>query len=499
MRPELHPRRIPLPGIFWGALHPGEVFLILVWLSIQDQRSFGRFEILLPKYRGSELRCIPPRIHSHLHAEDLICMEEVMDRQLFISPESLVERIFQFSESKQPRHRVFFQEMITGLLGSKSALVANVARFLDEPTELKQTEKRLCRMLNNDQIPWEELKTRVTELEARRVNPDDVIAFDPGDIVKKYALKMENLYRVHDGSQDDCGNGYEDFQVEAIQWKDGKKHHIPLYQKLINAKCEDYISQNAQICDAIYAVHEHLGDKKGVWCFDRGHDRSRIFEKALLPLSPKMRWIVRAKENRAVIPINPAYQNPRQYHPGLFDLARQIPLSGQPIRLTFPKVTGELFVGWERVRLAMDERDTELTVLVVHDRRNTEPVVLLSNLEVSSMEDAIVTFGYYLERWGKEEGYRFTKSFLNAEDVRMLNWEGIQNLNWLIYLTYVFVTLFYQSAPAEIDRLCEKRLKHFRDIDEVGYRYYRVASLMRILLWEQRGKPSIALSMTEVG
>lgn len=422
-----------------------------------------------------------------------------MDRPLFISPDSLVEKVFQFSEVNQIRHRIFFQEMITGLLGSKSALVANVARFLDEATPLKYTEKRLCRMLNNDRIGWEELKTRVTELEARRVKNDDVIAFDPGDVIKKYALKMENLYRVHDGSRDECGNGYEDFQVEAIQWKDGKKHHIPLYQKLINARCEDYISQNAQICDAIYAVHEHLGENRGIWCFDRAHDRSRIFEKALLPLSPKMRWIVRAKENRSVIPMNPAFLNPRQYHPGLLDLAKQIPLFDQPIRLTFPKVTGSIFVGWETIQLAMDERETELTVLVAHDRRNAEPVILLTNLKIQSVADAIVVFGYYLERWGKEEGYRFTKSFLNAEDVRMLNWSGIQNLSWLIYLTYVFVTLFYQSAPTEIDRLCEKRLKHFRPIDEVGYRYYRVASLMRMLLWEQRGRPAIALSMTEVG
>ena len=212
-----------------------------------------------------------------------------------------------------------------------------------------------------------------------------------------------------------------------------------------------------------------------------------------------MRWIVRAKENRSVIPMNPAFLNPRQYHPGLLDLAKQIPLFDQPIRLTFPKVTGSIFVGWETIQLAMDERETELTVLVAHDRRNAEPVILLTNLKIQSVADAIVVFGYYLERWGKEEGYRFTKSFLNAEDVRMLNWSGIQNLSWLIYLTYVFVTLFYQSAPTEIDRLCEKRLKHFRPIDEVGYRYYRVASLMRMLLWEQRGRPAIALSMTEVG
>ena len=35
-----------------------------------------------------------------------------------------------------------------------------------------------------------------------------VIAIDPGDIRKKYASKMEYLYRVHDGSENDIGDGY---------------------------------------------------------------------------------------------------------------------------------------------------------------------------------------------------------------------------------------------------------------------------------------------------
>jgi hypothetical protein len=345
-----------------------------------------------------------------------------MQQNLIVSSDSLADRLFQFcDDARQHRHhKKFFAEMIIGILGSKSTLVANVARFLNEDQELGSTENRLCQMLSNPHLPWAELRERVIELGCFQVGRDDVIAFDPGEIIKEYAEKMENLYRVHDGSRDECGNGFEDFSVEAIQWRDGKKMHIPLYQKLISANCEDYISQNAQICEAIYAVHEHLGENRGVWAFDRAHDRSRIFGKALLPLSDRMRWIVRAKENRSVIPENPKYLMPGKYHPGLMDIVKRMPLWESPRRLTFPKTTGEIHLGWERVQLVIDNCHHErwLSLVVAHDRRNKEPVVLITNERVLSPEDAIQVFGYYLERWGKEEGYRFCKSFLNTENIR---------------------------------------------------------------------------------
>jgi hypothetical protein len=66
-------------------------------------------------------------------------------------------------------------------------------------------------------------------------------------------------------------------------------------------------------------------------------------------------------------------------------------------------------------------------------------------------------------------------------------------------MVYMLVTLFYRAAPEQVERECERRLKNFKPIDEVGYRYYRVAHLMRLLLCEQRKTPLAALAMTEVG
>lgn len=416
---------------------------------------------------------------------------------IVVSAHSFVEILFQFTDGRQFENRRFVQMMIERILLSKSTLLSNIARSLNENIRLIYVEQRLSKSLRGHKIPWEELRARSVEVSSSRVKDPDVIAFDPGDLVKSYALKMENLYPVYDGSEKCTALGYEDFSVEAVQWANGKRHHIPLYHKLINASCADYISQNHQIIEAIRAIFETTRGK-GIWTFDRAHDRSTIYCKALLVFE-SMRWIVRVKENRSVIPENPGHVFRNKYYTGLMDVVKQIPLSEHSFQLRFPQVSGNLHVGWTRIKLAEDHRtDRWLSLVVVHDRRNQDPVVLLSSEKVSTVENAVVVFGHYIERWRKEEGYRFCKSFLNIENIRVMSFESVSNLAWLAHLTYIFVTLFYRSDPDCIDVLMEMELKHFVPLEKVSYRYYRVAELMRLLLWRQLGKPSAPLQMTEV-
>ena len=89
---------------------------------------------------------------------------------------------------------------------------------------------------------------------------------------------MDYLYPVHDGSTGKIGLGWEDFGVEAIHWENGRKTHTPLYSKLSNASCPDYVSQNHQIMKAIRSVYEQLDEWCGVWAFDRLHDRTILFK-----------------------------------------------------------------------------------------------------------------------------------------------------------------------------------------------------------------------------
>lgn len=417
-----------------------------------------------------------------------------MSQQLIEFIDNFIDDLFFYSESKRRCHKLFIKDMMIGILGSKSTIIANVARFLLSNTTLKHTEKRLCRSLKNQNIPWEDLYLRSTHLAGLRVGNSDIIAFDPGDIIKKYADKMEGLYRVHDGSEDTCGNGYENFAVEAIQWKEGKKYHLPLYQHITNAGFDDYVSQNQQIINAIERVYGAIG-KKGIWVFDRGHDRSRIYENGLFKFPIK--WIVRVKENRSVIPSNKRYLKGNKKRMGLLTLAKQIPLTKGYYQIHHPKTTGRFHIGYEQVRLELDREKRLLNVLVCHDKRNKEPLVLLTNLEVNNNLSLMSATGYYLERWGKEEGFRFEKVYLNSENVRTLTYDSIENVCFLVYLVYLFICLYYQENDVELERQSEEVLQHFKSPDKVKYKYYRIAQLLRWQLWEHYNRPTSIFSMSE--
>ena len=414
-----------------------------------------------------------------------------MKQQVIANIDLFVTELFKFGlVTRYTRtYRKFLTEMIIGILGSKSTLISNIARFLKEDVALIYTEKRLCSMLGNKLWPREELRLGALDMAAGKVYRDDVIAFDPGDVTKKYARTMDYLYPVHDGSTGKLRLGWEDFGVEAIHWKNGRKTHTPLYEKLINASCPDYVSQNHQIITAIQSVYEQLGEWNGVWAFDRLHDRTILF-KSLLSL--KIFWIVRMKFNRGLRFVD------GEAKVKIEDLVGLLPLSKESWWLLFPKRSSELHVAWRRVRFPFN--NAVVTLVIVHDTRNEKPVVFLTSLKVTDDLSAIGAFGYYLERWGKEEGYRFSKSFLNLEDLRPQSWIAIQNLAFLVHLVYLFISWCHRQHGDELEKLSEERLKNFRPIKTVHFRYYRIAQMIRVLLAEELGHDAATmLAMTEVG
>lgn len=307
-------------------------------------------------------------------------------------------------------------------------------------------------------------------------------------------------YSSIDGSEKKTNIGYELFSAEAVQWRDGKRHHIPLFEKLITAKCEDYVSQNLQIIESVKLVYSYL-QGKGIWTFDRGHDRSWLFKELFLKLE-NFRWILRIYENRGVVPVDPKFQGitPNKICPGMMDLAKAIPLEARTIQIREPKTTAPLRIGYTQLKLYDDKNDQRVhTLIVVHDFRNEEPVYLLTGLPVHSVEDAVIVFGYYICRFGIEESFRFRKSYLNLEQMRVMNLHGIRMLHFLVYLSYFFICLFDWSIGSKLLDTDQHLVKHFKPVEELKFRYYRVAEYMHLRLLEQRKQPYTTLIFTPFG
>ncbi len=96
-----------------------------------------------------------------------------MKQQLIVSAKSLINILFKLVASPRGRartdHKQFIQDMVFGIIGSRSPLLGNISRFLAEDIELAHTEQRLSRLLRSNALSWDDLTERQTELACRRV------------------------------------------------------------------------------------------------------------------------------------------------------------------------------------------------------------------------------------------------------------------------------------------------------------------------------------------
>ena len=104
----------------------------------------------------------------------------------------------------------------------------------------------------------EEINKQICRLGSGKIVDDMVIAIDPGDIRKRYASKMENLCKVHDGSDHEIGEGY--WLCKAVAADTEHKKVIPLYLEAYSQKAHDFKSENDQLFKAIDVVSAHTAN-----------------------------------------------------------------------------------------------------------------------------------------------------------------------------------------------------------------------------------------------
>ena len=164
-----------------------------------------------------------------------------------------------------PKKRLI-KDLIYGIQASKDVKLSNIARSLKEQIPLIKTEDRLSR--NLDDIDFtESVNNTISRLASNKILDDTVLALDPGEIVKPYAEKMENLCQVRDGSKNEKAKGYWLCQVVGSNITDNDA--IPLYNTAYSQEADDFKSANTEIIRAIDTVSVNIGNR-GIWTIDRG-------------------------------------------------------------------------------------------------------------------------------------------------------------------------------------------------------------------------------------
>ena len=132
-----------------------------------------------------------------------------------------------------------------GLSKSKSCLISEISRSLDENTKLKNAIERLCdnlQSLNKNDVKI--IKENYLN-EINKYCPDELIAiFDDSDIAKKYGKKFEDLDQVIDASDKNkkIVNGYH--VCEAVILGKKEKQPFSVYSEIYSYKSKDFVSKN---------------------------------------------------------------------------------------------------------------------------------------------------------------------------------------------------------------------------------------------------------------
>lgn len=327
------------------------------------------------------------------------------------------------------------KELVYGIQASKDVKISNVARSLCEPIKLIKTEDRLCRNLSAADLS-SHINEQITRLGGNKVTEDMVIAIDPGDINKPYAVAMEHLCNIWDGSASTTARGYHLCQVTAANLEHNKI--VPLYCEAFSDKEEGYVSITAKIIATISTVTDRIGSV-GIWAIDRQGDCNEIIHHFT---DQHLRFVTRLKLNRWLLTHNkkgglvPVQAERLQKH-------MTLPYRAQITKINDGKKTVvNIKFGIQKVAIK-DFPDNWMNAVVIQGFGKL-PMILLTNLqpEVNTPNAVYRIIETYLTRWKCDECYRYIKQSYNLEDIRVRSYNAIRNITAIVHAISYFTSIY---------------------------------------------------------
>jgi len=375
----------------------------------------------------------------------------------------------------------FLQEMFYGILCSQHVHASKIGRYIKDRVSLKKTLKRLSYHLHKRGL-WLRLQRSYLKNNRAKFSGSHYLVIDLGDITKQYALKMEGLYRVHDGSRGGLGNGYWTVGVIGCQANPHKRDRLeirPLYTELFSYHMHqegEYISENSKILNAMQEVEKGTGSR-AYWVGDRGLGRRKIID----PCLQKGRRFIFRLDGRLNFWYEGRACNTRE-------ISRQVVLDREHRIL---KKHGNRFI-WRQFRMGAvpvqwineysgEAQDYPLWLVVAKEKERGYSWFLVHS--ASQEIDQIIrdVAEGYSARWQIEEVYRHIKTQFHLEQVAYQKYEALKNILPILWIALSFV--YNQVVELAVDILGCKSLKINHNKPQLPdlYRfiYYKLAEVVQ--------------------
>jgi hypothetical protein len=352
-------------------------------------------------------------------------------------------------------------DIVQGICQAESCHLSEIGRALGETVPLKVTEQRLSEGLARPTFAGDALAEAYLEKVAPAARRMPFVAVDPTELVKPYGRAFEHLGTVRDASdrRKHLEPGYWAVHIEATNYEN---QTLPLYSEVFSTKAPDYAGWNPTFEAAVRRVVPHV-DKDAIWLFDRAFDGLEWMRTCQ---DVGLRWVIRQQQTRHIEVAN-----------GLaYDMRALVSSLHRPHEQWIPYVDKSTHqynyyrVAYGYAPVRVPGLDAALYLIVV-ERPNREPLVLLTNVRLRSAGQAAGLVLAYMRRWGVEDGIRFWKQKTGIEDLRVRNWNSIRRLVLLSMIACGLQALLLLTRPSLARRIIAK-VKAF--IPQVPFLQYRL-------------------------
>lgn len=366
--------------------------------------------------------------------------------------------------------RKFTADMTYGMLASGSCLLTDVCDQLHEPSKKINVVDRLSRHLEKG-APSSAVSFYLQQMK-KWVPDHPVIHIDDSDVVKPDGHKFEALGIVRDGSEStSLKNVYKKgYHVTEACVLTSNNHPVSLFSQ-IHSSCEkDYKSVNTITFQAIERGAALFGN--ATFVMDRGYDDNKMFLK-LDDLN--QHYIIRIKSNRKLL-----YHNRWTAATELRNRRK-----GKVKTSVFYKGKDrQAYLSHVKVQITASRKDIYLVLVYgITDH----PMMLATNIEITSKDDIIRVARTYFSRWKIEEYFRCKKQMFQFENFRVRKLKAINALNFYITLCMAFLAKI--SMKSETNALKVSIIHTANPVKKkVFFCYYRLAKgISGILSYAKEG------------
>jgi Transposase DDE domain len=363
-------------------------------------------------------------------------------------PTSALENYTQDYSDLFKDQRLFtgFQAIITGILGSGSTRIAQIAKSAPQTGTSPHSEQRLRRLIHNknqraDLTPAN-ISSKFTTRGAKRLAKHDEVKviLDGSDLRKPYSTSLEYLDTVLDLNGDPVA-GYPTLNAIGIG-QNGKQ--ALLYHKTYSSLEDGFKSEREEIRIAIQTVTTALraqGVGRIIWILDRGFDDRKVIDWILATGGC---YVIRARHDRNIT------QTPDGKTKKLFETIKTKPSLGtlemnRPVMVDGKLKRKPTQASTRAGSIWLPKPDVLVNVVALEFKRarakNAEDQgwVLLTNLPVSNADQAQQVVALYVLRWSIEEVFAWTKTALDWEAARVLEFSAFRSLVALAWVAAAFI------------------------------------------------------------